>query len=60
MSTASKVAEDKLNHPWKFCPANRCLWKTGDGSYCPKHKTPCCQGWVTHDITCSQYGKTKV
>lgn len=38
MSTASKVAEDKLNHPWKLCPVNRCLWKTGDGSYCPRHK----------------------
>ena len=37
MSTASKVAEDKLNHPWKFCPVKRCLWKTGDGSYCPRH-----------------------
>ena len=38
MSTASKVAEDKLNHPYKFCPVRRCLWKTGDGSYCPRHE----------------------
>jgi hypothetical protein len=35
-STAKRVREDKLNHPHKFCPA--CLWKTMDGSYCPRHK----------------------
>lgn len=41
MSTASKVAEDKLNHPHKFCPVSRCLWRTG-GAYCPRHAPAVC------------------
>jgi hypothetical protein len=38
MSTASKVAEHKAKHPERYCPKERCLWHTGDGSYCPRHK----------------------
>lgn len=36
MSTAAKVAEYKRRHPELYCPAPRCLWKTGGGS-CPRH-----------------------
>ena len=38
MSTAAKVAQDKAKHPEKFCPAPRCLWRTGTGEVCPRHK----------------------
>ena len=34
---AAKVAESKRLHPERFCPASRCLWRTGDGSPCPRH-----------------------
>ena len=37
MSTASKVAAYKEAHPEVFCPESRCLWRTGDGSPCPRH-----------------------
>jgi len=33
----AKVAADKLVHPDRYCPAPRCLWRTGDGSRCPRH-----------------------
>lgn len=33
-----KVALDKEANPSKYCPARKCLWKTFDGSYCPRHK----------------------
>jgi len=34
----AKVAQDKENHPEQFCPAHRCLWRTGgNGDYCPRH-----------------------
>ena len=36
MSTASKVAENKERYPDKYCPAPRCLWRTGGGR-CPRH-----------------------
>ena len=35
---AAKVAADKAENPDKFCPVKRCLWKTGDGTHCPRHK----------------------
>ncbi|MGA2886216.1 MAG: hypothetical protein ABSE80_13895 [Halobacteriota archaeon] len=60
MSTASKVAEDKLNHPHKFCPAQKCLWKTGDGSYCPKHKPTCRCNASTGICGCTTYGTGKL
>ncbi len=34
---AAKVAQRKADHPEQFCPAPRCLWRTGDGGYCPRH-----------------------
>lgn len=37
MSTASEVARAKEKHPEKYCPHKRCLWRTGDGSFCPRH-----------------------
>jgi len=37
MSTASKVAAYKERYPEVFCPEPRCLWRTGDGSPCPRH-----------------------
>lgn len=39
MSTASKVAKAKAEHPERYCPTNGCLWRT-DGSHCPRHRTP--------------------
>lgn len=36
--TAAKIAADKELHPEKYCPQPRCLWRTGDGSRCPRHK----------------------
>jgi hypothetical protein len=38
MSTAAKVAANKEKHPELYCPKKRCLWRTGDGTYCPRHK----------------------
>ena len=37
MSTASKVAQHKEDHPKLYCLAPRCLWRT-DERYCPRHK----------------------
>lgn len=37
-AVAAKVAERKAQHPERYCPATRCLWNTGDGSYCPRHR----------------------
>lgn len=37
MSTASKVAQAKLDHPEDFCPHPRCLWRTS-GGFCPRHE----------------------
>lgn len=39
MNTAAKVAARKEAHPELYCPHKRCLWRTGDGSYCPRHAT---------------------
>jgi DNA-directed RNA polymerase specialized sigma24 family protein len=39
MRIAAQVARDKELHPERFCPAHRCLWRTGDGSRCPRHQT---------------------
>ena len=36
-STASKVAENKRQHPEYYCPVPRCLWRTGGGR-CPRHQ----------------------
>jgi hypothetical protein len=33
----TRVALDKRDHPERYCPNARCLWRTGDGSYCPRH-----------------------
>jgi hypothetical protein len=48
MSTQAKVAIEKREHPERFCPAYRCLWRTAKlnhatglregGGYCPRHK----------------------
>jgi len=35
--TAANVAGQKRKHPENFCPTRDCLWRTGDGSYCPRH-----------------------
>ena len=37
MSTAAKVALQKEKRPEMYCPANKCLWRTG-GGYCPRHR----------------------
>lgn len=37
MGIQAKVAQDKEREPEKFCPVRRCLWRTGDGSRCPRH-----------------------
>lgn len=37
MSIQAKVARDKELHPERYCPARRCLWRTGGGA-CPRHK----------------------
>lgn len=39
MNTAARVAQTKENHPERFCPKPRCLWRTG-GGYCPRHIAP--------------------
>lgn len=36
MSTASKVAQAKIDHPEDFCPHPRCLWRTFGGR-CIRH-----------------------
>jgi len=36
MNTQAKVAIEKREHPERFCPTARCLWRTG-GGYCPRH-----------------------
>ncbi len=36
-SVAAQVAANKEQHPERFCPAPRCLWRTG-GGYCPRHQ----------------------
>ena len=38
-AVAAKVAESKRLHPDQFCPAERCLWRTGGGR-CPRHPAP--------------------
>lgn len=37
MRIAARVAIEKQEHPERFCPVHRCLWKTGDGTRCPRH-----------------------
>ena len=32
-----QVAKEKEKNPNLFCPTRKCLWKTFDGSYCPRH-----------------------
>ena len=36
-SVAAKVAQQKREHPERYCPEPRCLWRTGDGRHCPRH-----------------------
>jgi hypothetical protein len=46
-NTQAKVAIEKSEHPERFCPARRCLWRTAKlnhateeregGGYCPRH-----------------------
>jgi hypothetical protein len=48
MYTQAKVVIEKREHPERFCPAYRCLWRTAKlnhsadmregGGYCPRHK----------------------
>ncbi len=35
-SVAARVAKQKADRPDLYCPANRCLWRTGGGR-CPRH-----------------------
>lgn len=35
-SVAASVAQDKEQHPEKYCPVHRCLWRSY-GAYCPRH-----------------------
>ena len=35
---AAQVAQNKAEHPDKFCPVKRCLWRTGNGEKCPRHR----------------------
>lgn len=41
MNTAAKVREEKYEHPERFCPDPRCLWRVvhrlGKDTPCPKH-----------------------
>ena len=39
-STAATVAMRKRTKPELYCPADRCLWMTGDGRRCPRHGGP--------------------
>lgn len=39
-SVAASVAQDKAAHPERYCPENRCLWRTDGGGYCPRHRDP--------------------
>lgn len=34
------AARAKELQPEAFCPHPRCLWRTGDGSRCPRHPAP--------------------
>lgn len=36
-SPAAQVAQRKREKPWLYCPVPRCLWRTGDGTLCPRH-----------------------
>ncbi len=36
---AAKVANEKSQHPERFCPKAKCLWRTG-GTHCPRHAQP--------------------
>jgi len=48
MSTLVKVIREKQAHAERFCPAQRCFWRTsklnhqtgqrGPGGYCPRHR----------------------
>jgi hypothetical protein len=47
-NTQAKVAIEKSEHPERFCPTRRCLWRTAKlnhatgeregGGYCPRHQ----------------------
>ena len=52
MSTASKVAQAKIDHPEDFCPTPRCLWRTFG------HYTPCPRHASQHDGTSGQDRKS--
>jgi hypothetical protein len=38
-SVNASVAASKVSYPDQFCPAHRCLWRTGGGR-CPRHPDP--------------------
>jgi len=48
MTVNAKVAIEKAAHPERFCPMNRCLWRTSKlnhttgvregGGFCPRHR----------------------
>ena len=37
-NTAQKARKNKEAHPEFYCPDKKCLWRTGDGSRCPRHR----------------------
>lgn len=53
MRVAAQVAAHKTSKPWLFCPAPRCLWRTGSiaensaerpAPHCPRHRVdPDCE-----------------
>ena len=48
MTVNAKIALEKQEHPERFCPEPRCLWRTAKlnhetgkregGGYCPRHR----------------------
>jgi hypothetical protein len=58
---AASVAQAKERHPELFCPATRCLWRTG-GGYCPRHKPA---SWILREketgaVICETFDPAKV
>ena len=42
MRIAAKVAQHKLEKPWQYCTAHRCLWRTGNAEHSPENPAPRC------------------
>jgi hypothetical protein len=47
-----RVAQNKQKRPEIYCPAPRCLWRTG-GGYCPRHQ-PLEEDDHEPECTCTQ------